>query len=343
MEKTVTGISSATFNSKASAKRSPRREIKNAPMFNKECMYNSTKMKGGIVSSCVNEKVVWYDEKAQIGEGGFGVVRPITIMIDGREIDAVIKIIRENVFSLKQEIRAVRDFNSEVDHSVHMGMRKIGPEVYDAFYVVYDDAVTQYIIMEKFHYTVYQWAKSSHYPRGAQQVAGEMLSLLYDKIYRANMYCSDIKPQNYVLKYDRSGRLKIRMIDFGHDWCSREVPSIYTSYPALRVYSRLKHKEMFFAVCAMQLFTFLFTLFDDIEDAKKLLIHFEKNKLFREYIIEGGVSKNVNMRLVLHDVLETNKEQAEIFLHYMEDVYSPTSETLTHQLFKNVELIWPAK
>jgi hypothetical protein len=106
--------------------------------------------------------------------------------------------------------------DEEVEFSYIMGSKKIGPIIYDAFYIKHRGSYTQYIIMEKlFPFTTI----TESIVKGMIDIYKESLNYVY---------CTDIKPDNFVLDSNN----KVRMIDFGV-WCSLTKPNDLNSFMML--------------------------------------------------------------------------------------------------------------
>ena len=130
----------------------------------------------------------------------------------------------------------------ETELSFFMSDVGIGPEIYHAFYEIiknpdYSDSIiygskrkisngsaksiVQYMIMEPMDMDC-EAALSSRFILldSKIHIVNEMISLLRTQIFTYNLYCSDIKPPNYLVNIsDRNEVLKVRMIDFGANHC----------------------------------------------------------------------------------------------------------------------------
>jgi hypothetical protein len=304
---------------------------------NRECIIPPNMSMSKSIKQCSKLSIKTHEVNNKIGEGGFGVIFSIIAMIKGKPTKAVVKVIEHNIN--RDEKRLIKDFYYEVDYSEKMGNLGIGPKIYDAFYKIDKNTLVQNIIMERFDISVDKWLESDIYPKGANHVVSSMLKLLRKQIFEIQIYCSDIKPQNYVIKLDNYGIPKtVKMIDFGTDWCSVNIPNIYITAPSLRVYQKKTHKEIFYCLCVIQLFVFVIHSFKDISKALPTLAHFYADKLFIDYVINRGKKYRINTELVFYDVLETDREHAKIIKHYL-GVYSNDNETLIKGVFKDIDRV----
>lgn len=60
---------------------------------------------------------------------------------------------------------------------------------------------------------------SKIYPEQKNEIVKQMVHLLYKQIYNTHLYCSDIKPSNYVVNINNYD-IDVKMIDFGENFCS---------------------------------------------------------------------------------------------------------------------------
>jgi hypothetical protein len=60
--------------------------------------------------------------------------------------------------------------------------------------------------------------------------------------------------------------------------------------------------------------------------------------MFIDYVVKRGSSHGINTPLILFDVLETEKEHAEIFKHYM-SMYSNNNEKLVKRIFNDIDTV----
>lgn len=297
---------------------------------NRECIV-SNKYSDNYIKKCSKLKLISGNNLTKIGEGGFGVIYNINTIINGKNKELVLKVIRQ-----KLRNDTIKNFYYEVEYSEKMGDLGIGPKIYDAFYYIKGGYIEQNIIMEKFDMSVDKWIKSDIFPKGSKYIISHMLKLLRLQIFEKSMYCSDIKPQNYVVRFKPT--MSVKMIDFGTDWCSSQIPSIYITSPSLRVYNRFLHKEIFYSLCVIQLFIFILNSFKSSHKALPALVHFYSDKSFIDYIVNKGIKYGINMKLIFYDVLETDIEHAAIIKHYLGS-YGDDSESIVKGSFRDIDRI----
>ncbi len=296
---------------------------------NRECIV-SDKYSDNYIKKCSKLKLVSGNNLNKIGEGGFGVVYDINAIINGKNKELVLKVIKQK---LKKD--TIKNFYYEVEYSEKMGDLGIGPKIYDAFYSINNNYIEQNIIMEKFDMSVDKWIKSDIFPRGSKYIISHMLKLLKLQIFEKNMFCSDIKPQNYVVRFKP---MSVKMIDFGTDWCGTQIPGIYITSPSLRVYNKNMHREIFYSLCLIQLFIFILHSFNSSKKALHALVYFYSDKLFIDYIVNKGAGRGVNIKLIFYDVLETDIEHAAIIRHYL-DFYGDDNESIIKGSFRDIDRI----
>lgn len=167
-----------------------------------------------------------------IGSGSFGVVykgtaeeREYITKRVGREMvtDEIINIVDVAIKVIDD--LDITDVHKEVEYSYYMGEIGVGPKVYDTFFV--DDKYfgggkkyTQVIIMEYFDTNCYKALKSSLPQKDKLKIVMDMINLI-KKQQNHGIYCYDIKPLNFVYRIKDK---KVRMIDFGIDFCSNKLP-----------------------------------------------------------------------------------------------------------------------
>lgn len=306
--------------------------------MNRECliMYSDKKT---FITECSKLKIkqLKMDNNSLIGRGGFGSVYPAVITHKGKDINVVLKIIVEK--NPKDMKECIKNFYLEVQYSVKMGEQNIGPNIYDSFYSIKNNSMYQYIIMERFDMSVDKWLDSKIYPNGAKYIVTNMLKILKNQIFSKHMYCTDIKPHNYVIKFgNNNAPTKVRMIDFGSDFCGKDIPAIYITFPSLRVLQKNTLDEVFYIICVIQLYMFIYYSFNSLKSSIHTLKYFYTDKLFIKYIVKRKENKDTDIMLVLYDVLETEKEHASIFKHYMNDK-NQSNEELVKSIFNIIDSI----
>ena len=178
-----------------------------------------------------------------IAEGAYGKVYLARYTTkDGKKIKIAVKIMKNDYE--KPELNEIIDnVLYEVEYSYDMASQELGPTIYDAFYVVdrKRQQLTTYILMEAFDYSVSDSYKKDMSVFIYSDIHIQMIDILHSQIFENHMYCTDVKPGNYVVKKVKS-EYKVRAIDFGSDWCSLDrFPQEYLN------------KEIFYLVVLIQL------------------------------------------------------------------------------------------
>jgi len=177
-----------------------------------------------------------------LGEGTYGLVvsddlkfRGKVPGISGPTINVAIKIqtvtatptgtAQENLDALKKEI-----YYAEL-----LGKLNLGPKIYKKFFYLLkdNDGVIRHeyrvvFIMERFHIDAHNMIFSGYrLKRPIHQVSGafkQMLDII-EKVSYNNIFCRDVKPSNFVVNINNNtGKVIVRMIDFGGDFCEDMPP-----------------------------------------------------------------------------------------------------------------------
>lgn len=132
-------------------------------------------------------------------------------------IKVAIKIIEDVILS---------EMNKEIEFSYYMDESKLGPKVYDAFFVKkitqtgnnIRHTYTQYIIMEPFDMNVEDAITGNKIDKKTKyDVIKQMLVLAKKQIYDYGLICYDMKPPNFLYNVETN---KVKIIDFGVDFCT---------------------------------------------------------------------------------------------------------------------------
>lgn len=158
----------------------------------------------------------------KLGEGTFGTVYKGVYYHDGIEFDVAIKIMISEYD--EDNIKQINSIISEVEYSYRMSSQGIGPKVYDSFYAIVnndeynDDELITYVIMELFDGSLTNAYKENLSIQNYQDMNQQVLDLLKIQIFENEMYCTDIKPDNFVYKKTKKG-YEVKLIDFGEEFC----------------------------------------------------------------------------------------------------------------------------
>jgi len=323
------------------------------------------------LKSCTDVQITNIFSHEELGRGTFGVLFPVVATINGRSTNLAVKKIQVRLKKKVVPEIVIHDLYYEVENSYNMGKLEIGPIVYDAFYTRDAKYINQYIIMEKMDISVRKWIELDPHIANfsnsvCQTVTQGMLNLMYKQIFVHQVYCVDIKADNYLINFKP---LKIRMIDFGADWCQApKLPSIYITLPELKQYSREQHKEIFYAFNALQLYLDLWRYLKAAHQNKKIckwiLMPFYADKIFNTYIIKNGLhGENLmtsatvrkqklsrqrslkrrqtvgDMKQILLKVLESGRDQGITLRHYLKDTERQSNEEIVTSVYKRLEEI----
>jgi hypothetical protein len=153
--------------------------------------------------------------------------------------DVIIKKIIENGQNYNDLIDKIL---FEIEYSYVMGEFNISPYVYDAFYFIGDREVIGYIVMDAMKTSIYHAIRAGKYSTNDYiKMFTEEIKILHKQIFDHHLYCTDIKPENFVFKKE-GNEFIVRSIDFGKDFCwLDQLPFIYVNV------------ELYYVICLIQL------------------------------------------------------------------------------------------
>lgn len=123
---------------------------------------------------------------------------------------------------------SMRDIYKEIELCLYMGEKGISPKIYDTFFVnlkgssrVVNESLAV-IIMDYYPMSGGDFMEKNIYkPEQIRKVVTKMIDLIKKTIYDNNLYCSDTKPENFVVQ-EIDNDINVKMIDFGSDWCNND-------------------------------------------------------------------------------------------------------------------------
>jgi serine/threonine protein kinase len=178
-----------------------------------------------ILNECsTNAKGISLIENGILGSGTFGSV--FLANYNGTQI--AIKVIKQQL-NTDTTNDIIESLLWEVEYSYQMASQNIGPKIYDAFYTFDEESneILCFILMEKFDGSVEGMYAKGLSAQDCVYIHTEMLKILHAQIFENKLLCSDIKPENFVIKKDNHTRTyKVRMIDFGAGWCKMQKNEI---------------------------------------------------------------------------------------------------------------------
>jgi len=181
----------------------------------------------------------------------------------------------------------------EVDFNYYMSEIGLGPKIYDAFFIQDPKRslyISQFIIMEPFDFNCSVALKNSTFNEKTI-IVHKMINLLKSSIFDHDIFCSDIKPSNFVLKKLPNGDIIVKMIDFDAKYCLIKSEDLFYGH---RFPLDLK-KNVFYFIELLQLYLF-------IDDPLKDLFNFKGLKNYGDIIID-----------FIYNIKEPDIKQ---FLHY---------------------------
>jgi hypothetical protein len=199
---------------------------------------------------CMSSGIEIIGDLSIIGAGSFGILlRANTRQGYPIAIKMIIK------FDTSKSGKEFYDMERELAFSYYMEDVGIGPEVLDSFYYNFDrddfkkypaldkvikytmdnikhwsldflenlpkrPAEIQFIIMKSYEYDCKRIIKMGN-PSYNSQVAKQMIDLTKKQI-KLGIYCHDMKPGNFVGNISDDGKVTMKMIDFGTDYCTEK-------------------------------------------------------------------------------------------------------------------------
>lgn len=234
----------------------------------------------------------------KLGEGSYGVVYSVEITFNNTKKRVALKKINYKNDKYIQQNTDGLIYQTELSYL--MGSVGIGPIIYDSFFIKKKDYINQYIFMELGDGSVADLldehnSTSMIIVPFIKNAIEQMINITKEQIYKYDLYCSDIKPHNFIFTIN-DGCLKVKMIDFDDEFCKNSL-------------SRKTTKNDFFALVIIQIFMMIYhhTKIRDIE----IFRQFYKNDIFLEYSSDTkfGVES-------LHKTLHNNSFAHDSFIRY---------------------------
>lgn len=279
-----------------------------------------------IISQCIGNDIK-LDLIGEIGRGGFGYVY-LGLYSENNEpkmevaVKKMIGTVSSNNKTFNKSSSNLDDFYKEVEYSIFMANKGIGPKIYKAFYITDEEVVEEesnyfvkhfvlYIIMEKFDNSLEKFLDSKDVSKENKEIAIKMsMDLLKDQIYKVGLYCIDIKPGNYVVNLGSDGKLNVKMIDFGADYCKRSVNELrYTKGCVLANGS----KDTVYVYNLLQLYELLVS--------KEFSYVILTDPKFTEYFINNAVNVKNTVIQVYYEGSEQQMDQCHLVWFYGRGMY----------------------
>jgi hypothetical protein len=265
----------------------------------------------------------------EAGKGGLGtafltddgkLVKEIKMEYDDSSKNKITFKDASSIASIKNSKDTIERLNDEVSNAYKMAKINIGPKIYDAFCIIFDDFIVQYIVMERFEGSVFQLLKKIRIKSSSNlcSVVSQMIGNIEKQIYTGHLCCIDIKPENFVYKKKKSS-YTIRMIDFDSVFCQKDPGNfILINYDKTAKKYNINTKDLVFAINLIQLFMFL------IEDQSYCFEPFFRNGLFTEFIDRDDAKE------ILDDIFKDNV----LFKRYMKVLERYNSEDIIETVLK---------
>lgn len=260
----------------------------------RRCTNFNSSDRNEIINSCTSKNVNIFIEKI-IGKGTFGTV--YEAVLPNKEKLAV-KVIKQKQRHDEDELG---DIIKEVEYSYAMAKLNIGPKIFDNFYIISDNKFVQYIIMELGDGTVEDLINSRF------KFVDPMLYCIRKQIEQG-LYCIDIKIQNFVYSI-KEKTLKVRMIDFGNDFCKSDIKELAENETELK---SIIYFQLFSNLRNYGITIDLLPFFDDwlfrqtnvfiFDFLYKNLKKFKKTgNVFSHYLFDKNLNMKKNLILLIND------------------------------------------
>ena len=166
----------------------------------------------GIISKCTDKRI---NVGRIIGDGSFGTIYKAKYISDDGKITyvAVKKIMADikNLDSRKLK-HVINDITIEVEYNYYVSKRGISPVIYDSFFTTNNNTLVCYIIMEIYDKSVEKTYYEKLTVKDYIFIHTQMIKLMNIQIFKLNMFCTDIKPENFVIK-SKSGNFSVKAIE----------------------------------------------------------------------------------------------------------------------------------
>lgn len=161
----------------------------------------------------INSKLNDVHMQTKIGFGFSGIVMRGSCNDSGSHKPIAIKI-------MIIQAHKMDDMAEEIMYSYEMGLDGVGPIVYDAYYSYMSNGlIVQVIIMEYFDHDALKFLQNCRVDMAVRVL--EQMIILIDTQINNGLYCTDIKPANFVVKITEED-IVVKMIDFSL-WCRKET------------------------------------------------------------------------------------------------------------------------
>jgi serine/threonine protein kinase len=160
-----------------------------------------------IINKCSKCKIINISNKSINGSYGsiyFGKSK------SGKNIAIkVIKVIKKKI----------KNTLSEVNFYLLMDKNKIGPKIYDIFFITDNfNNYVQFILMEQGDASLSNVFISNHYSIEQKKIiVFNMINVIKIQFLKLHLYCTDVKPDNFILF---KKNLSVKAIDFGKHFCN---------------------------------------------------------------------------------------------------------------------------
>lgn len=283
-----------------------------------------------------------------LASGQIDLLEPINLVnVGGSKTDfkrnpICFKVNKDITIAIKKtfiEENELKNMYFETDLYKFMSDVNIAPKFYNSFFKPsgeqdinnkHKKKYTQYLFTEVMDMNCYNALNSDNIEKKIKyKIINEMINLLYFQIFNYNLFCSDVKPPNFLFSNKKSeisllfedsyhsklDTISVKMIDFGGDYCNFEKEDL---------------KNEFFLAMVIQITLFL------PKNLRKIIFHNKKFKKIKKNIkdfnfyilnekkhlfalqtyVNNTFKKNVNIIYVLINILNANYIK---FINFWED------------------------
>lgn len=279
-----------------------------------------------IIQQCTNDNNIVLSEK--LGSGTYGYIYKAE---EGNKEYAIKKIITK-LYPSEEEYQ-FQEIEAEVEYGTYMSDLGIGPKVYRSFYITYEKEGENYIItyikMGKYDYSLISFLNSSFRKRIKENAVKKCIDLIRRQVYRSNLYCIDIKPGNFVVNISKK-TLDVKMIDFGSDYCKKEIDDLRSITCILLNYEQYIYdkKDILYLYNLLQFYTLLVP-----SGISNIILY---DKLFNDYFIKNAEKNRYIITQVYKEGMKQHGDQCHFVWHYSNEMYAYYYDTVKNEQNRDI-------
>ena len=274
---------------------------------------------GYVLTKCLKPQYRLYKIDKEIGEGSFGKVYKAIIKHNNTDIKVAVKYLAQNT---------LEEMSKEFNYSLEMDKNNLGPKIYKVF--LYKDYFGDYkgiLVIEYMSLDGLDSLNSSLSVNQKKLMIYEMLLLIHKSakiaIKNKGIFCFDIKPANFMINISKGKITKVRMIDFGSDFCKHELKSIKnlrkyvknSKNPLVRSISKEKETYLVLLLTMIGSLALFWRILDLLSNSKKRRM---ENKAVLGALLPHiqTLCRDSRLRMGISIVLQKEVNILNIIMHY---------------------------